>query len=312
LLISIIIVNYNTGTILKQCIDSIFEFEDPSEYEIIIVDNYSNDGPRAYIDVLLQKYKNIKCIYLDRTESFSHANNMGISQAQGDYILIMNPDIIFVEHVFHRLTALLEEDKSIGAVCPALLGKDGKFQNNYFRRYPSLTQYLFFYTFTAKLFERNRQLTNQYLRNEIIDINTNKVYKVEQIPCAFFLTYKQLIIDIGLMDENFVLFFEDVDLSYRIHKRFQLLLDTRIKVTHLGGMSFGKEYKTLMYGRFLISMNYFFKKHYGKLRQFLLKAFSEVNSSAVITFEYIKKIFNISNDTRLEKHKIYLKLLRNT
>jgi GT2 family glycosyltransferase len=114
------------------------------------------------------------------------------------------------------------------------------------------------------------------------------------------------------MDENFVLFFEDVDLSYRIHKRFQLLLDTRIKVTHLGGMSFGKEYKTLMYGRFLISMNYFFKKHYGKLRQFLLKAFSEVNSSAVITFEYIKKIFNISNDTRLEKHKIYLKLLRNT
>jgi GT2 family glycosyltransferase len=309
-LISIVIVNYNTGNVLKECIDSLFKYESSSEFEIIIVDNHSADGPHLYIESLQQKYNNIRSIFLKTTVSFSSANNNGIKQAHGEYILIMNPDIIFIEPVFRKLILILEKAENIGVVCPALLGKNGIFQNNYFQRYPGLIQYLLFYSFVGKLFLRNKQLTNKFLRNEIIDIKTKKLYEVGQIPCAFFLTEKKILDDAGLLDENFTLFFEDVDLSYRIHKHYKLVVDTSSRVIHIGGASFGREYDTLMYGRFLISMNYFFKKHYSVLKLLLLKIFSKINSYSVISIEYIKKIFHSSNDIRLEKHRTYLKLLK--
>lgn len=309
-MISIVIVNHNTGNVLGDCIDSLFTFENPSNFEVIIVDNNSSDKPHSYIDILCGKYRNVKCIYLDLSESFSSANNQGIRMASGEYILIMNPDIIYIEPVLDKLLSVLIKEKDIGVICPALLGVDGRFQHNYFQRYPGLFQYLLFYTFTAKLFERNKQLTNRFLRNEIIDISTKHNYEVGQVPCAFFLTKRSILDEMGMLDENFELFFEDVDLSYRIHKKYLLVVDTSARVKHIGAASFGKDYDILMYGRFLISMNYFFKKHYGWFRQFSLKMFSKMNSYTVIIIEYIKKMMGKPNNTRLLKHKKYIELLK--
>jgi GT2 family glycosyltransferase len=309
LLISIVIVNYNTGSILTECIRSLYKFEDASRFEIIIVDNKSGDGSRTKIEQICKEHTNIRTIYLDKLQSFSYANNRGIEVSAGDYILIMNPDIIFTEPVFEKLVKLLEKEGT-GAVCPALLGKDGVFQFNYFQRYPGIMQYLLFYTFYASIFHKIRPLVNRYLRNETIDINSKQVFEAEQIPCAFFLTPKKILQEAGLLDEKFDLFFEDVDLSYRIHKKFRLEVDTSISVVHIGGASFNEEFDVLMYGKFLLSMNYYFKKNYGKTRPFLLGLFSRINSYSVITFEYVKQLFLISNRGRIEKHKYYLKLLK--
>jgi GT2 family glycosyltransferase len=260
LLISIIIVNYNTGTILKECIRSLYKFEDASQFEIIIVDNNSGDDSRTIIEQICKEHTNIRTIYLDKLQSFSNANNHGIEVSTGDYILIMNPDIIFTEPVFEKLVKLLKKE-STGAVCPALLGEDRAFQYNYFQRYPGILQYLLFYTFYAKIFHKIDFLVSKFLRNETIDINSKQVFEAEQIPCAFFLTSKKILQEAGLLDEKFDLFFEDVDLSYRIHKRYKLEVDTSISVVHIGGASFNDEFDLLMYGKFLLSMNYYFKKH---------------------------------------------------
>ena len=128
------------------------------------------------------------------------------------------------------------------------------------------------------------------------------------------------------MDENFELFFEDVDLSYRINKKYKLAVDSSVKVTHIGGSSIRSADDWWVFGRTIISMNYFFKKHYGFMKSFSLKFFSLSNSVFAIAIEYLKKksilsftlvltsssafssIFNCSDSYRIKKHKYYLKL----
>lgn len=186
--ISIIIVNHNTGSTLRECVDSLYDLEKTIEKETIIVDNHSADNSYNIIESLAKRYKNIKKIYFNKLESFSYANNRGFEISSGDYTLILNPDIIFIEPVLDKLLNLLNDEKT-GAVCPALIGNDGKFQSLYFQRYPTVIQYILFYTIFAKIFLKIPWLINRYLENRDITLDSKNKYFVQHIPCAFF-SYK--------------------------------------------------------------------------------------------------------------------------
>src|SRR5262245_46933765 len=97
MLVSVIIVNHNTEKVLKDCVESVYSFENSALFEIIIVDNASADGSQNTITSLAEKHSALSYIFLDELKSFSYANNRGIEKAKGEYILIMNPDIIFTE-----------------------------------------------------------------------------------------------------------------------------------------------------------------------------------------------------------------------
>ncbi len=308
--VSVIIVNHNTGSILKECIESLYRLEDAGMFEVVIVDNFSEDNSRAITEELKQKYQGIKSIYTDSLISFSAANNLGIKATSGKYVLIMNPDIIFTEPVFEKLIIELNNNTTIGAITPALTGTDSNFQRNYFQRYPSLRQYIYFSSLLAKLFNRSLKRMNRFLENQDIDITTGKLYFAEQIPCAFFFTVRTVLEKAGFMDEKYVLFFEDVDLSYSIAKNYKLAVDTSVRVTHLGGSSFKTDDNWWLHGRYVTSMIYFFSKHYGSFRTFLLKVTVYLNTYAVIGTEYIKKLFGNKDDYRMKKHKYQLKLLK--
>jgi len=308
-LTSIIIVNYNTGKILEQCVNSILCYENNSAIKIIIVDNCSGDDSKEIIGNLTAGYRNVKSIILKKRESFSSANNRGFKIASGEYIIIMNPDIIFTEPVIEKLIHQFKVIENLGAICPALLGTNGKFQRNYFQRYPSLQQFVYFYSIIAKYFHRFPKLMNKYLENQDVDISRKNVQYVEQIPCAFFMTTREIFIKTGMLDEHYELFFEDVDLSYVINKKYRLAVDTGIRVTHLGGESFKTEDNWKLHGRFVTSMHYFFRKNYGFTRSALLKFLSVSNSILILSIEYIKKIFGKADNYRIKKHKYLLKLL---
>jgi GT2 family glycosyltransferase len=308
-MVSIIIVNYNTGKVLKECIESVNRFENSRDFEIIIVDNFSHDESKNIIIELCKLNKNVSSVFLDNGISFSGANNAGIKASSSDYILVMNPDIIFTEPVLEKLVHQFEVIENLGAICPALLGINGKFQRNYFQRYPTLRQFIFFYSILSKIFYRCPKLMNKYLENQDIDLSTKDIQYVEQIPCAFFMTTREIFNKAEMMDENFKLFFEDVDLSYNINKNHKLAVDTGLKVTHLGGESFKTSDNWMLYGRFIASMHYFFKKHYGFIRSTLLKLLAVTNSLFILSIEYIKKIFGKADNYRIKKHKYLLKLL---
>ena len=308
--ISFVIVNFNTGNILQECVESVFKYEDTSLFEVIIVDNGSTDDSPGIIEEIAKKYSNVEAIFLKKDDGFSRANNIGYDKTSGEYVLIMNPDIIFTESILQKLMNDIEDDKMLGAVCPLLVGKDGNFQRNYFQRYPTLMQFILFHSIFGKFFHRFPSLMNRYLENQDIDTKTGKIEEVEQIPFAFFMTTREIFEDAGKMDEGYKLFFEDVDLSYQIHKKFKLGVDTSIRVTHLGGESFKTEDNWWLYGRFITGMKYFFSKNYGWMRTFLLKVSTFINSFLIISIENLKRLFGGKESYRLKKHRYFLKLQR--
>jgi GT2 family glycosyltransferase len=310
LLISIIIVNHNTGSILNDCISSVIKFETSSEIEIIIIDNFSSDNSKEIITKLSTKYNNVKYKFTNSLISFSAANNIGIKKASGENLLIMNPDIIFTETVFEKLIADLKNDVSIGAISPALVGTDGYFQRNYFQRYPSIQQFVYYHSILAKFFNSSAKRMNRYLENQDIDISTGKIYFIEQIPCAFFLTEKATIVKLGLMDESYKLFFEDVDLSYRLAKSKLLAVDSSVKVTHLGGSSFKTKDNWWLHGRYIASMLNFFKKNYSPFRTALFKVLIKLNSYLILCIEAVKSIFGRKDEYRYKKHKHLIQILK--
>ena len=308
--VSVVIVNYNTGDILKDCIASLFRFESCAELELIIVDNHSSDNSAAVINEISSKHPEINCIFLGQKVSFSEANNLGIESSKGRYILIMNPDIIFSEPAVSRLVKTIESN-SLSAVCPLLLGKDGKFQNRYFQRFPTITQYLLFYSMFSKIFSDSKALSDKYLCNEGISASSTGLIFTEQIPCAFLLTTREQFEASGRMDKSFRLFFEDVDLCYRLHNFGKIAVDASSRVTHLGGSSFSKQDDYWLYGRFIISMLVFFRKHYGKFRYNVLKYTAVLNSYLILFIERISFRKN-KDDYRKRKHEYFLSELKNS
>jgi N-acetylglucosaminyl-diphospho-decaprenol L-rhamnosyltransferase len=305
--ISVIIVNLNTGSILQECIESFFKHEDNNfQTEIIIVDQNSEDNSKEIIIELANKFDCIKYIFNDSLKSFSYANNQGFDISTGDYILIMNPDIIFINPVLIKLIESLKSNAGIGAMCPFLMGKDGKFQQEYFRKYPSVKQFVLFYMIFSKPFYRSSALRRRYFENSDIDTTSGGIEFVEQIPCAFFLTTRKIFESAGKIDDKYILFYEDVDLSFQIHKKYKLGVDMSLKILHLGGQSFKTENNWWLHGRFLISMHYFIKKNRGSFKSFLLKLFSLSNSMLIVAIEKLKMMLGKKDSYRYNKHKYYL------
>ena len=307
--ISVIIVNLNTGNVLKKCVESVIEYEtDKNAIEIIIVDQNSTDNSKDIIKSLSDKYEFVKYIFNDSLKGFSHSNNIGFDISSGEYIVIMNPDIIFTQEVFDKLINRFWENSNIGALCPLLIGEDSEFQGGYYRHYPSLSQFILFYMIFSKPSYKSSFLRGKYFEHPGFDITSGKLEYVEQIPCAFFFTKRNIFESCGKMDENYVLFFEDVDLSFQINKQYKLAIDTSCSVMHLGGVSFNTVDNWWLHGRFVKSMHYFFKKNKNPISSFLLFLLAVINSCVIVIFEYVKSLIGKRDINRLKKHKHLLKL----
>lgn len=304
--ISILIVNYNTKDIIRKCIDSIYNFEKKIIFEIIIIDNNSSDISKEVINELARKYKEVKTVFLNEKKSFSYANNRGYEISKGDYILMMNSDVFLSQKILEKLVRHFDENDRLGGVSPLLFGMDGIFQRRYFQRYPTLLQFIFFYSIFAKFFSKYPLLANKYLENRDLNINSKELEYTNQIPGAFFLTKKVIYREAGQMDERYDLFFEDVDFSYQINKRYKLAVDTSVKIHHIGGASFKMSDDYWLYGRFILSMINFFQKNYGSFKALCLKYMTVINSYIVLLIERIKMVFGNSSDYRIRKHEYFL------
>lgn len=310
-MVSIIIVNYNTSEILERSILSVQNTEVKGTYEIIVVDNSSDEKNTLILNSLIATFPGVKFIRLNEQVSFSEANNIGAeSAANKDFLLIMNPDIIFTEPLLDKLVKLFSDNNKLGAVSPLLLGEDGKFQYGYFQRYPSISRFIYFESLIAKLFIKKRYFNNKYLMNLDIKTDISDIQFTEQIPCAFFLTTFDVFNEVGKMDTSFKLFFEDVDLSYRINKKYKLAVEPKLKVLHLSGVSFANADNWWMYGRFVVSMINFIKLHNGVFKSNLLKIIVKINSRLILSGLTIKSPSKASLQYRYKKHKYLLDLLK--
>ncbi|MBU1131158.1 glycosyltransferase family 2 protein [Patescibacteria group bacterium] len=223
--ISIIILNYKSLGLVKNCLKAVKDLDLPYKYEIIVVDNNSQDNSVNYFR---EHYFDIKLIESSKNLGFSGGNNLGIKKAQGRYILILNPDILILSEAVSKMYKFMEENPHAGIAGPKLLNPDGSLQYSC-SRFPDWRLPFYRRTFLGKT-RQGREWTSHYLMKDW-DHQTDK--KVDSLYGACLMVRQKAIDQAGLLDERYFMYLEDLDWCRRFwQKNWEVWYLARASVIH--------------------------------------------------------------------------------
>ncbi len=229
--VSIIIVTYNSEKEIDNCIISLLPQLHEINGEIIIIDNNSTDNTISQINNF--ECKNISIVRNNGNFGYTKANNQGIKNAKSDYILFLNPDTIVPNGTIKNLLDEIIDNKNLWAIAPQLRFPDGSVQKSC-RRFPRRRDILYESIGLSKIFKNSKEFNYWKMG----DFDHNKTILVDQPAGAALLIPKNIIAEIGLLDEQFPMFFSDVDLCKRIWDRGNnIQYSTNSYITHKGGAS---------------------------------------------------------------------------
>ncbi|MFO7977233.1 MAG: glycosyltransferase [Bacteroidales bacterium] len=254
--LSVIIVNYNVQYFLEQCLQSVFISGEELSMEVFVVDNNSVDGS---LEMVREKFPQVHLIANKENVGFSRANNQALKLATGRYTLLLNPDTVVEHDTFTKVVDFMDHHPEAGALGVKMLDGKGRFLPESKRGLP--TPMVAFYKIfgLSALFPRSRTFGRYHLGY----LDNDKIHSVEILAGAFMLIRRQALQKTGLLDEDFFMYGEDIDLSYRILKagyRNYYYPDTRI--IHYKGESTKKSsinYVFVFYNAMII----FARKHFS-------------------------------------------------
>jgi len=280
--ISVIIVSYNVQEYLCNCIDSVLAQKNVI-VEIIVVDNGSTDGTGERIK---SKYLDVKFISSSVNVGFSTANNQGIREASGEFLMLLNPDTEIKEiTALHRAKDFMEANPQTAIMAPCLLNTDGSFQLSFWN-YPGSKELL------LELFYLHRTKKPEQPSSPVV---------VEAASGAALIFRKSLINEIGGLDEN-MFWMEDVDFCYRAHKAGgRIIWNPEIKIIHHGGKSSVGNYSVTIPNQVMGRIK-FSKKHNSKPEFYLVNILSlAFICSRLVVFT----VLSLVNKTSKAKRKAY-------
>lgn len=253
--ISIIIVTYNSEKDIYPCLASLISSNTSVNYEILVVDNDSSDNTCNIVKsfILENENSNIKLLESEN-KGFNAGNNVGIKQAQGNYILLLNPDTEVFPNTLENLYNSAKNIKNLGSLGCVMKSKEGKeiFSAGYF---PSITSSI------RKAFKKNHVSINYNLELQSVDFPAGST----------FLFKKDIIQKIGLMDENYFLFYDETDYAYQMKKLgCENYILTSTDVIHKFGQSTSKIPKFSI-EKSIESYFYFINKNYKNPYGFIVK-----------------------------------------
>ncbi|HEX9979325.1 MAG TPA: glycosyltransferase family 2 protein [Flavobacterium sp.] len=262
--LSVIILNYNVRFFLEQCISSVIRALDGIDGEIIVVDNNSADESCAMV---LDRFPSVKLIASSENTGFPKGNNIGVAEAGGKYICILNPDTVVGENTFREILAFAENKKNLGIVGIKLIDGAGNFLPESKRGIP--TPFVAF-SRIAGLHKLSPKFFGKYYAQHLSPDETGKV---EILVGAFMLMERSLYLRVGGFDENCFMYSDDIDLSYSVLKsgRDNLYFGGTTAI-HYKGESTLRDGTYMK--RFREAMDFFYKKHFRKsyFLDFFLKA----------------------------------------
>lgn len=275
--LSIIIVNYNTREFLRGCLKSIYETVQNIKFETYVVDNASIDGSAEMVEC---DFPQVKLIKNKENLYFSKANNQAIEISAGRHTLLLNPDTVVYPEAIENMVEFMDRNIDVGAIGAKLLNGDGSVQiSGYYCKFPSLFQVLFFYTALRHIAKKFSVLTYKFYHHS----NTDNPCEVDQPPGACLMIRRSVFDAVGLLDENFPLFFNDVDLCYRIKKTgWKIFYYPTAKMIHYGGASFTSQNMNDRINWSLISykgLRNFFVKHNYSVAAKTVKAIVLIDSA---------------------------------
>ncbi len=258
--LSIVIVNYNVKHYLEQCLHSVRRATASLQAEVWVVDNNSTDGS---IDYLQPRFPEVHFVANKENVGFSRANNQAIKASAGEYVLLLNPDTIVGEDVLVTAIDFLDSHPEVGATGVAMLKSDGEFAWESRRGLPTPFTSFCKMSGLGSLFPHSRLFGRYYMRY----LDRNRANPIEVISGAFNMVRRSALDRVGLLDEDFFMYGEDIDLSYRLLKGGYQNYFLPCSIVHYKGESTQKSsfrYVHIFYNAMLI----FFDKHYR--RRYLL------------------------------------------
>jgi GT2 family glycosyltransferase len=207
--LSVIIVNYNVRAYLEQCLRTVFTALEGVEGEVFVVDNLSTDGS---VDMVRDKFPQVELIANQENVGFSRANNQAIRVARGEYVLLLNPDTVVGEDVFHKVITFLDEHPKAGGLGVKMVDGTGRFLPESKRGLPTPQVAFFKIIGLTRLFPRSRIFGRYHLGH----LPENSTAPIEILSGACMFLRRETLDKVGLLDESFFMYGEDIDLSYRI------------------------------------------------------------------------------------------------
>ncbi len=284
--LSVIIVNYNVEHFLEQCLISVKSAMKNVDGEVFVVDNNSIDGS---VKMVREKFPEVKLIANKENVGFSRANNQAIKKAKGEYILLLNPDTVVEDDTFTKVVRFMDEHPDAGALGVKMVDGSGNFLPESKRGLPTPEAAFYKMFGISKLFPRSKRFAKYHLGY----LDENETHEVEVLAGAFMLIRKEVLDKIGLLDESFFMYGEDIDLSYRIIKAgYKNYYFPETRIIHYKGESTKKSsvnYVIVFYKAMVI----FARKHYTQKNAKLFTALINVAIYFRAFLAILSRLFSI-------------------
>lgn len=290
--LSVIIVNYNVKHFLEQCLQSVHKAIKNIDAEVFVVDNNSVDQS---IELVKDKFPFVKLIINQENTGFSVANNQAIRASKGEYVLLLNPDTIVEEDTFKKCISFMDSKPNAGAVGVKMVDGKGKFLPESKRSLPTPAVAFYKIFGLSSLFPKSKRFGAYHLSY----LPEDEVNEADILAGAYMFMRKESLDKVGLLDETFFMYGEDIDLSYRLVKAgYKNYYFPKTRIIHYKGESTKKGSLNYVF-MFYKAMITFTKKHFSGSQAAL---FSTLIHLAI----YIRAILSIS---RRLVNKIALPLL---
>ena len=281
--LSIIIVSWNAKNHLVNCLNSLVENQDGYTQEIIVIDNDSSDGSPEKIE---KEFPQVKLIRNQENLGFSKANNIGIKKSVGRYICLVNSDIIVLDGCIDGIIKFMDGNPSVGIVGPRVLNPDRSLQVSC-RHFPSIWNKLCQAVGLNKIFPKSPFFSDWFMDYW----NHDSIRGIDVLSGCFWMVRKEALVDVGLLDESFFIYGEDIDWCKRFHqKNWGVMFYPRAEAIHFGGASSNNAPI-----RFYIEMQkadlQYWRKHHGFSAQAIYAVIIVIRHLLRIVFGSVKYVF---------------------
>jgi len=253
--LSIVIVSYNVKDFLNQCLLSVKNAVSGLDAEVFVVDNFSADGSCRMVT---ESHPWVTLIENHKNTGYAVANNQAIKLSKGEYILLLNPDTLVQENTFNTCIEFMDRHPDAGAIGVKMIDGKGNYLPESKRGLPTPTVAFYKISGLIKLFPRSRRFAQYYLGH----LSENETQEIEILAGAFMFIRSSALAKTGLLDEDFFMYGEDIDLSYRILKAgYKNYYTPRTSIIHYKGESTKKgsiNYVLVFYKAMIL----FAKKHF--------------------------------------------------
>jgi GT2 family glycosyltransferase len=290
--ISVVIVNWNTKDFLEQCLDSLSMTPSARSTEIIVVDNASSDGS---VEMVEGRFPQVKLIRSDENLGFARGNNLGIQHSSGRYISLINSDVKVLPGCMDSLADYLDRNPAVGNVGPRILNSDLTLQSSS-RRFPTLWNNLCSATGLATAFKGSRFFSGEHM----LFFPHDRIMAVDVLVGCFWMLRKEVIKEVGLLDESFFMYGEDVDWCRRCwNAGWQIVFLPNAQAIHYRGGSSGTQVVRLAVVQ-QSSVFHYWSKHKNKLGLLGIKSILFCHHAIRYVFGMMKHLFQPSEASKAD------------